>query len=151
MPVPLKRSELLSVYSKEHHFALLFIWKLKKGLKKNVALIRLQNYTHWFYQRYITPHFENEEHFLFPLVEDKVSLNRLIQEHNTIRLLFNRNNVDETTMVELCTILDDHIRYEERIVFKHLETIIHFSKSVQQDLSNNTLKSEIEYCDTFGL
>ena len=41
---PLKRNPNLVPLSREHHFGLLFAWKLKQGLAKNTSLETMRDY-----------------------------------------------------------------------------------------------------------
>ncbi len=46
--IPIKRSEFLIQLSRDHHFTLLFCWKIKEGLKKDIPLI-LKDYVLFFW------------------------------------------------------------------------------------------------------
>jgi hypothetical protein len=65
---PIKRSEFLKPLSREHHRGLLFCWKIRAGIKKNVEVSRIKKYADWFYQNYLVPHFEVEEKYVFPIL-----------------------------------------------------------------------------------
>ena len=36
MPTPIKRTSSLISYSKEHHFGLLLVWKIRQGIKREI-------------------------------------------------------------------------------------------------------------------
>jgi hypothetical protein len=44
MPTPIKRTSSLISYSKEHHFGLLLVWKIRQGIKREIITERIANY-----------------------------------------------------------------------------------------------------------
>ena len=119
----MKRHESIIVLSREHHFGLLFCWKIRQGLKKQVPAKRIQPYVKYFWDNHLQRHFE-EETFLFDALQDSLC-ERAISEHIRITQLV--ENVISTESVQLdqlnllADFLDDHIRFEERTLFPHLE------------------------------
>jgi hemerythrin-like domain-containing protein len=124
---PIKRSVELAPLSREHHDGLLFVWKLKEGLAKNVSAERLKKFTFWFWQQHIKPHFYQEEKILSPhLSPADPMLVRMSREHENIRefILNLDRDADAQTFKQLADLLNDHIRFEERELFTHLERIL---------------------------
>ena len=122
---PIKRSEYLKPFSKDHHFSLLFCWKIRQGLRKEVALERICKYVQYFWQQHLLPHFEEEELILFTPVNGR-PVQRAIREHTQIRQQVEAlanclgNNV-QNRLAKLADMVDKHVRYEERELFPHLE------------------------------
>jgi hypothetical protein len=50
---PIKRSEQLAPLSREHHDGLMYVWKIREGLKNGAAVGKLKQYTIWFWQQHI--------------------------------------------------------------------------------------------------
>lgn len=124
---PLKRSDDIVALSREHHHGLLFCWKIKQGLAKKVNLGRLQKYVNYFWQEHLEQHFKDEEVLLFSEVSDKLC-DDAVQQHVEIAQLVKDINTegryDESTFRSLASALDQHIRYEERLLFPFLEVAI---------------------------
>ena len=80
---PIKRNELLKTFSKDHHFSLLFCWKIRQGLRKEVAIERICKYVQYFWQQHLLPHFQEEELILFTPVNDR-AVQKAIKEHKQI-------------------------------------------------------------------
>jgi hemerythrin-like domain-containing protein len=121
---PIKRSKELAPLSREHHDGLLYVWKIREGLKNGVSIGRLKQYTIWFWQQHIKPHFFQEERILLPhMPADHELALRLKKEHENIRefILNLDRDADKTTFIQLCDLLDEHIHFEERQVFAYLE------------------------------
>lgn len=121
---PIKRSKELAPLSREHHDGLLYVWKMRQGLKTGAPLSKLKGYTIWYWKQHIKPHFFHEEKILLPHMPANHELaNRLKKEHENIReLILNLDHdADYTSFIQLCDLLDDHIRFEERQVFTFLE------------------------------
>ena len=122
MNKPIKRSEELKHYSHDHHDALLLCWKIRKGLSQNVEPERIHKYAKWFYENHIVPHFEDEENLLFPILnKENELLARALKEHSQLHKLFNDQNVSIKNLEVIANKLDDHIRFEERILFGEIE------------------------------
>ena len=114
--------------SREHHFSLLFCWKIREGLKKRTAPHRIVQYAQYFWNDHIEPHFREEEEILFAPLQDEMVL-KAIEEHAAIReaiealaVLPPQNITDE--LAKLADQLDRHVRYEERQLFPHLEAVL---------------------------
>lgn len=121
---PIKRSEALAPLSREHHEGLLFVWKIRQGLRKQTAVERIAAYVQWFWENDLQPHFEKEENALLPFLSEEYELkSRLLNEHRQIRELISEvNKKHHTALLEtLAQTVNDHIRFEERILFNHLQ------------------------------
>ena len=121
---PIKRSKELAPLSREHHDGLLYVWKIREGLKNNTPVSKLKEYTFWYWKQHIKPHFFQEEKILLPHMPANNELaNRLKKEHEDIReLILNLDQEpDKSTFIELCNLVNDHIRFEERQLFPFLE------------------------------
>lgn len=121
---PIKRSRELAPLSREHHGGLLFVWKIKQGLVKEISPQRISAFVEWFWISELAPHFSKEENILLPVLGKKMSLKeQLLDEHAAIRKLLQEVTEAPTTGVlqRLIQAVDDHIRFEERVLFKHIE------------------------------
>lgn len=126
---PIRRSQHIVTLSHDHHVALLFCWKIRQGLKKQVDLPRIIGYIRHFWQHNLEPHFREEEDILFILPGDK-KIGQALEEHRQIESLITAitagpNGADPDTTVQRLTTLADtvdrHIRFEERDLFPYLE------------------------------
>jgi len=122
---PIRRSEHILQLSKEHHFSLLFCWKIRQGIQKHISPDRIIAYVKYFWDLHVIPHFAEEEQIVFlHLRDDKVG--RAMSEHEELRQAFRRlkEHPDEDPIGQLSNIadkMDTHVRYEERELFPHLE------------------------------
>ena len=122
MSAPMKRIEALIPISREHHHGLLFCWKIKMGIQKNITIDRLQTFAMWFYNEQLKQHFEVEEKYIFPILGHKNKfVKQAIAEHRRIRELFNSKVFTIQTFTLLQAELDHHIRFEERILFAKIQ------------------------------
>lgn len=145
VPKPIKRHEALQPLSRQHHFGLLFSWKIRKGLTEQISLERLKTYRDWFFGKEILPHFETEEKHIFPILGNENSLvQRALKEHIRIKDLFTAETDLENSFKKLEKELQAHIRFEERILFNKLEEVasaeelekinkIHYPENLQDD------------------
>ena len=127
-PKPIRRSESMMKLSREHHFSLLFCWKIREGLKKRTAPQRIVKYVQYFWSSHVQPHFREEEEILFASLQDEM-VSKAIEDHAAIRegidaltVLPPENITDE--LAKLADQLDKHVRYEERQLFPHLENVL---------------------------
>lgn len=124
---PINRNPNIQELSKDHHFGLLFCWKIKEGLKKGIDLERLKKYLNFFWNGHLKIHFQEEEILLF--TEDNDSLcNRAKNDHQNITRSIDQINAapiqQASLYVNLTIMLTDHIRFEERLLFPHLEVLL---------------------------
>ena len=47
---PIKRHPAIVSFSKDHHFGLLLVWKIRQGLSRQVDPERISNYTGYFFK-----------------------------------------------------------------------------------------------------
>lgn len=152
MAKPIKRSEHIVQLSKEHHFSLLFCWKIRNGLKKEVEISRIINYVNYFWKEHLLPHFEEEDVF-FSNVDD-LFVKRAYDEHHeineTVRLL-NLSSKEEafSLALKIANLVDDHVRFEERELFPHLEKAIDEPKLMEIGNEIKKMQPEITQ-DTFA-
>ncbi|RYY14781.1 MAG: hemerythrin domain-containing protein [Chitinophagaceae bacterium] len=120
----MKRHESIVLLSREHHFGLLFCWKIRQGIKKQVLPERMQSYVKYFWDNHLLKHFVEEETILFTASQDDL-VSQAIADHRHIRQLVEDTNLGKPVKPEqfksIADALDDHIRFEERVLFPHLE------------------------------
>ncbi|MGF7231839.1 hemerythrin domain-containing protein [Arachidicoccus sp.] len=129
---PIKRSPQILPLSREHHFSLLFCWKIRQGLKKNVEKERIIKYVDYFYHHFILPHFGEEEKVLFCLLKDE-KVDKALNEHTSIKQLTTSilnagQNANSDDIEELARLVDLHTRYEERELFPYIEERLSLSQ-----------------------
>jgi hemerythrin-like domain-containing protein len=124
---PIKRSKQLTPLSKDHHDGLLFAFKIKQGLKNGTDIKLIAEYVQWFWNNHLEEHFRDEEQILAPhLPADNELLKQMFDEHQNIEAMvhINENIPDTTLLANLAQAIDDHIRFEERVLFPYAEKII---------------------------
>ena len=129
----LKRDPALVPLSRDHHFALrqcLWLRRAAAGPERGHAASVAREFLA-FHRTELTAHMEDEEVVLFPAVEafDPEGTARLQREHREIHALASR--LEETLktgqdpralMSDIASLLDDHIRYEERGYFMEAQS-----------------------------
>lgn len=121
---PIKRNESLKNVSRDHHFGLLFCWKLRTGLK-NTELDRVKRYADHFYTQHLVPHFKLEEKYIFPLLgEESTLVQTAMDDHRKLSQLFQDTENTMISLIQIGEILEKHIRFEERVMFKELQRLV---------------------------
>jgi hemerythrin-like domain-containing protein len=144
---PIKRNEHIVKLSKDHHFSLLFCWKIRNGVKAGIEPGRIIHYVNYFWEHHMKPHFMAEELILFaPVKDDKVQ--KALDQHKEITALISDLDAERTHVAERLSTLadrvDDHVRYEERQLFPHLESVLSNDELVR-------IGKELEAVDKAGL
>ncbi len=136
MKVPIKRHKALHILSHDHHHGLILAQLIKKGSPQYKNLPKTiegkKDYSIRFYNDELIKHFEDEEKILFPVVngkDDEIDnlFEEIITEHKKIKQLISQLKSDEdveNTLDELGSILESHIRKEERILFGKIQEIL---------------------------
>ncbi|MGN6292414.1 MAG: hemerythrin domain-containing protein [Chitinophagaceae bacterium] len=120
----MRRHESIVALSRDHHFGLLFCWKIRQGIKKQVPAERIKPYVKYFWTSHLQQHFEEEEALLFTALQDNL-VAQAIFEHDHIKQLVgaiaNTASFQPDQFRALADALDKHIRFEERILFPYIE------------------------------
>lgn len=124
MPEPIKRSEAIRPLSRDHHHGLLFCWKVRTGMSRNVEFMRIERYKDWFWENHLKQHFEMEETGLFPVLgEDHPLLKQARSEHDRLKSLFEDQTDPENSITLIVDELEKHIRFEERVLFNEIQKL----------------------------
>lgn len=117
------RDENLYVLSHEHHQGLIFAVRLRKAHQASSET--LKHYINDFWDTSLNSHFSNEEKLFLDLITDKELKKRFLKEHKQIRDLLRDITDSEEEIVEKAmqfgVLINDHIRFEERILFPWLQ------------------------------
>lgn len=123
----MKRHESIAALSRDHHTGLLFCWKLRQGLNRTVPPERMRPYVEYFWNHHLRQHFSEEETILFAALRDNVS-EQAMAEHAQIRQLAGPIIAGTPVLPEqlrqLADMVDRHIRFEERVLFPHIEKML---------------------------
>ncbi len=136
MKVPIKRHKALHILSHDHHHGLILAQLIKKGSPQYKSLPNTidgkKDYSIRFYNDELIKHFEDEEKILFPFVngkDDEIDnlIEEIIIEHKKMKQLVNQLESGEdveNTLDEFGSILESHIRKEERDLFMKIQEIL---------------------------
>jgi iron-sulfur cluster repair protein YtfE (RIC family) len=131
----MKRHPSLIALSHDHHHGLMLAQLIKKGAPEYKGLptdtIGKVKYAKEAWEKELKLHFNNEEKILFPFVKDKDEdldklIGEILEEHKQIKALL--KNLDtsqnkEEVLNDLGILLEQHIRKEERQVFKMIQLL----------------------------
>ncbi|MEJ8755619.1 hemerythrin domain-containing protein [Pontibacter sp. H259] len=125
---PQKRDKNLVPLSREHHFGLLFCWKIRQGLKNGTDLYQIRAYVRYFWNNILKEHCAEEEWMLKRLLKaDDVVKARLEEEHKLLQALIGLiekgSKLNKELFEVLAQDLTDHIRWEERELFPYLQDV----------------------------
>ncbi|CAN5744852.1 hypothetical protein BH10BAC3_BH10BAC3_09050 [soil metagenome] len=154
---PIKRNKHIVKLSKDHHVTLLFCWKIRTGVKAEIDPERIKKYIAYFWQHHMQPHFLQEETILFAPVKDE-AVQKALDEHAQIeKQIKDLSNDEAITVLQLSVLadsVDNHVRYEERILFPHLEKVL--NEQQLESIGNKIAAQENpeltdDFSDTFWL
>lgn len=127
-PAPIFRQETLRSFSRDHHFALLLVWKIRQGLHNAIACQRISDYLVHVYQHDLVHHFLDEETFLFTRLDLTDELRKIAEsDHAILKHLVSaikRNGTDTALLHQFAIQLEKHIRFEERELYRHLQSVL---------------------------
>ena len=122
---PIKRNPAIVQFSREHHYGLLLVWKIRQGLRLAVAPERIGKYVTYAFGIELEPHFQAEEQLLFSRLPAENDLRVQAQEeHRLLRgqvLQLSEQPDDESLLRVFAQTLENHIRFEERTLFNYLQ------------------------------
>ena len=118
----MKRHDALVQLSRDHHFGLLLCWKLKEGLKKEIAVERMEKYIRLFYSTNLKDHFAEEEESIFKILgNDHPLISEAVTQHQTFRKMVENGFKNPEEIETFRALLELHIRTEERVIFPEIE------------------------------
>lgn len=148
--MPIKRNINIVALSKDHHFGLLFCWKINEGIKKNIDLERIKAYVDFFWSKHLAAHFNEEEILLFNNREDSFC-EKAKEDHQIIikEIAKIKNNEARAKhdYLHLAQLINQHIRFEERVLFPHLELIL--SEKELNEIGVSLAQSHISFIDNY--
>ena len=123
---PIKRSKELAPFSREHHEGLLFIWKIRQGIRNQISPRRIAAYCHWFWESHLQQHMQQEEEVLTSILsKEHPMMQKMFDEHEAIRNQVAALNecISYRSLRRLAEIVEYHIRFEERQLFPLIEHV----------------------------
>lgn len=123
----MKRSEHLEPLSHDHYAGLHVVRRLQSGLEKRAPAEEMEAFVVHFWDTYLVEHFRQEEALLVPALERTEGSELAVQmmgEHRALRRIteaMRAGTSAEDALDRFATVLQAHIRFEEREVFPYLE------------------------------
>jgi hemerythrin-like domain-containing protein len=134
----------------------LFCWKIRQGLKNEIDAGRIIKYVQYFEKRLLLPHFRQEETVVF-LSSNDYLVQKAMDQHQQIKNVISKlADAKDVAMVlqKLAALVDDHVRFEERELFPHLENFLSYEQleSIGKQLKDDhTAEIKDEYTDEFWI
>ena len=127
----MKRHKQLQPLSRQHHNGLLAVLLLKKGIKKAADPKVMAAFILHFWNSDLETHFSSEETVLIPALKetgfDETLTRRLMNEHTALRSYIyslQEDGVSVSIIEDFAYLLEQHIRFEEKIYFPEAEKIL---------------------------
>lgn len=124
----MKRHDNLQPLSRQHHNELMACLLLRKGIKKKADLGIMQDFIRQFWKADLSEHVALEERKLIPFLMSYSDFRSyaaiLHNEHELIQHIYERNSNGQISYRNLelfAETLEQHIRFEERVVFEHMQ------------------------------
>lgn len=119
---PIKRTRWLQPLSREHHHGLVLCRKIRAEINKETDLVNIESFVDLFYIKNLMPHFQLEEQVIFPVLGAEHDLiKQAIEEHIKLHKLFQTKKKTVKTFELIERTLEEHIRFEERVLFPKIE------------------------------
>ena len=118
---PIKRSKPLIPLSHDHYQGLIAVRRIREGLTRAIHPGRIVAYVRDFWDRELARHFSDEEILVFSMLPESDELmQRAMTEHGQLQAYMERLE-DPGVLAGFATLLEAHIRFEERTLFPHIE------------------------------
>jgi len=129
--------------SRDHHFGLLLVWKIRKGIDQKVDKKRIVEYIRYFFEVHLSLHFSLEEEYLFSYLAKNDRMRKEAEaQHKELREKFDQLNdgvCDEHDLEEFAKELESHIRFEERKLFPYMQ--VELTAQDLEELGNSVEKT----------
>lgn len=125
-------------------------WKIRTGFNKNIEPERIRSYADWFFKHHLIPHFKVEESLIFPILDANHELTkRALAEHKRLKRLFTETENDIKTLSKIEEELEQHIRFEERILFPEIQKAATEAQLLQIEKTHQPDNFEDNLADAF--
>lgn len=154
---PIKRHPAMVSFSRDHHFGLLLVWKIRQGLKKSIDPGRIGKYVLFFFSEDLLKHFSDEEKLLFSCLRaDDLLRIQAEEDHAVIYQLIKdirSQTADTGLLTQLADRLEKHIRFEERELFNHLQSVIGADALalIEKRIGNDSKEIDEKWDDIFWI
>lgn len=148
----MQRAEALQPLSRDHKSGLMTCLLIRKGVSKHAPVAVMADFFLTCWRDEIEPHFSREEEILIPLLnkfpQGKLFAETILRDHELIRIgvvHLEHHALNERLLDDLANQLEQHIRYEERLVFQEMQSFIpsmelakiHFIENDHHAVCNN--------------
>lgn len=127
----MQRADALQPLSRQHKAALMTCLLIRKGISKQAPVGVMTDFFLKSWEQDLLPHFKEEESKLIPVLkaypEGKVFAETILRDHELIRTgmeHLKQEGVTYRLLSDLTDQLDQHVRYEERIVFQTMQSFV---------------------------
>lgn len=149
---PLKRHKALQPLSREHHFALLLCWKIRRGLELDIAPDRIGKYVTEMWHHQLTGHFDTEERFVFPILGlDHDLVKEAILDHRYFERMILQESFTIKTLNRIEERLERHVRLEERHLFPFIQLAATEEQMTMVEKVHNDFVVELKWGDQFWI
>jgi hypothetical protein len=129
----------------QHHYLLLFAWKLKQGLLNKTRFEILTSYINYFFHQGLLAHLKREEEVLFNELTEEDDLRKKLEfGHQRIKdkvlQIIEDKSIDGEQIESLCKTLVNVVKYEEKELIPYLEKKL-------DDIESSWIKLEISELD----
>lgn len=109
----------------DHYFGRLFCWRVHEGIKLGVDSRRIALYVQSFWQQSFCNHLKEEDILLLtdhanPLIQKAITDHLFLCSQFT-EISDSTDEIDRMQLSNLAQALDEHILYEEKILFPYLK------------------------------
>lgn len=127
----MQRAESLQPLSRQHKSALMTCLLVRKGISKQASVAVISDFLLQSWKTDIRPHFEEEEQKLLPVLnrhpQGTAMAATIDRDHQLLRNAFIRleqTGVTQSLLAAIADQLEQHVRYEERIVFQQMQDFL---------------------------
>lgn len=155
----MKRSEQLKKLSWEHHDALKFARRIRKGMNNGTAPERIADYVIFIVETLLQPHFELEEESLIKRLSkaqaQDIAVTQVIEDHREFNLLVvavSDGGSDLGQLLEsFVELLKRHVKWEEQRFFPYCERVLSEADLdlIRDELDQGHLPGEVTWDEPF--
>jgi hemerythrin-like domain-containing protein len=152
---PIKRYPVLTEFSRDHHFGLLLVWKIRQGIKNNTQPERISSYILSYFNSDLRQHFDEEEKLLFKKLDINLRLRKRAESDHAeiyeLVSLISQNSNNRQYIIQFADKLDMHIRFEERELFNYIQSNLDPDavKEISTQFTKHTHELEAGWHDEF--
>lgn len=142
--------QVTELLGKEYNEALQLCRIIREGIRLNIPLQRIKNYTDWYYNSRLALHLKKESEYIFPILgDDHELIKKALTKQRRLKRLFEENEQIEKSLNRIEEELERLIRINEKGILNEVKKCATLEQLIQIEKVYHKNRITEEWKDVF--